>query len=155
MKETLKKGFISFAISAICGLIVNLVIDIVVNACGVKGFVSMSDQYVAMFPTTAMAAYVNILVYGLIGFVFATMTFIYEVERLGFLFQSIIYFIVTGGFGVAVTVFLWQLHHYPNAFIGTLSGYAVSQIIIFIVTYRELKKDIKEINEIYIEDMEG
>ena len=103
MKETLKKGFISFAISAICGLIVNLVIDIVVNACGVKGFVSMSDQYVAMFPTTAMAAYVNILVYGLIGFVFATMTFIYEVERLGFLFQSIIYFIVTGGFGVAVT----------------------------------------------------
>ena len=55
MKETLKKGFISFAISAICGLIVNLVIDIVVNACGVKGFVSMSDQYVAMFPTTAMA----------------------------------------------------------------------------------------------------
>ena len=89
MKETLKKGFISFAISAICGLIVNLVIDIVVNACGVKGFVSMSDQYVAMFPTTAMAAYVNILVYGLIGFVFAAMTFIYEVERLGFLFQSI------------------------------------------------------------------
>jgi hypothetical protein len=98
-----------------------------------------------------MAAYVNILIYGMIGFVFAAMTFIYDVERLGFLFQSIIYFIVTESLSVAVTIFLWQLHHYPSAFIGTLMGYAVSHIIIFISAYRTLRKDVKEINEIYIE----
>ena len=150
MKEIIKKGMISFAISSFCGLLVNLLIDVIVNLNGVKGFVSMSDHYVKLFPTEAMAAYVNILVYGIIGAVFAMMTFIYDVERLGFLFQSIIYFIVTGGFSVAVTVFLWQLHHYPNAFIGTLTGYAVSHIIIFVVEYRTLRKDVKEINELYI-----
>ena len=151
MKEILKRGMMSFAISAFCGLIINLLIDVIVNLNGVKGFVSMSAQYVALFPTTAMAAYVNILIYGMIGFVFAAMTFIYDVERLGFLFQSIIYFIVTESLCVAVTIFLWQLHHYPSAFIGTLMGYAVSHIIIFISAYRTLRKDVKEINEIYIE----
>ncbi len=150
MKEVLKRGMISFTISAFCGLAINLLIDVIVNLNGVKGFVSMSYLYVKMFPTEAMAAYVNILLYGIIGFVFAAMTFIYDMERLGFLFQSIIYFIVTGGFSVAVTVFLWQLHHYPSAFIGTLIGYAVSHIIIFVVEYRALRKDVKEINELYI-----
>ncbi len=149
MKEILKRGMMSFTISAFCGLIVNLLIDVIVNINGLKGFVSMSDHYVKLFPTEAMAAYVNILVYGTIGLVFAVMTFIYDVERLGFLFQSIIYFIVTGGFSVAVTVFLWQLHHYPGAFIGTLTGYAVSHVIIIAVEYRTLRKDVKEINEIY------
>ncbi|MBO6159198.1 MAG: DUF3021 family protein [Firmicutes bacterium] len=145
---------ISFTISAFCGLLINLLIDVIVNLNGVKGFVSMSYLYVKIFPTEAMAAYVNILIYGMIGFVFAAMTFIYDMERLGFLFQSILYFVVTGGFSVAVTVFLWQLHHYPSAFIGTLTGYLMTHIIIFIVEYRTLRKDVKEINTLYIADAE-
>ena len=150
----LKRGMISFTISAFCGLLINLLIDVIVNLNGVKGFVSMSYLYVKIFPTEAMAAYVNILIYGMIGFVFAAMTFIYDMERLGFLFQSILYFVVTGGFSVAVTVFLWQLHHYPSAFIGTLTGYLMTHIIIFIVEYRTLRKDVKEINTLYIADAE-
>ena len=176
MKESLKRGLFSFAISAFFGLIINLLIDIIANMCGAEGFVSMSPNFIALFPTSVMATYVNIILYGLIGFVFAITTFIYEVPRLGFVIQSLfvfaittfiyevprlgfviqslIYFVITGGFCVGVTIFLWQLHHYPSALIGTLSGYAVCHVIIVTAAYRDLKKDIKEINEMYTEDNE-
>ena len=154
MKESLKRGLFSFAISAFFGLIINPLIDIIANMCGAEGFVSMSPNFIALFPTSVMATYVNIILYGLIGFVFAITTFIYEVPRLGFVIQSLIYFVITGGFCVGVTIFLWQLHHYPSALIGTLSGYAVCHVIIVTAAYRDLKKDIKEINEMYTEDNE-
>ncbi|MCR5311255.1 MAG: DUF3021 domain-containing protein [Lachnospiraceae bacterium] len=151
MKNVLKKGIISFFISAFAGVLVNLIIDCAVNANGVKGFVSMSPDFVNLFPTPVMAAYVNILLYGLIGFTFSVMTFIYDVERIGFAIQSIIYFIVTASVCLAITVILWQLYKYPPAFAGTLAGYGATHVIMFIIGYRTLKKDIKEINEISVE----
>ena len=147
MKEILKRSLISFAISSFCGMVINLLIDCIVNMNGIDGFVSMPPGFRALFPTTAMAAYVNCLLYGLIGFVFAFMTLIFEVERLGFLVQSLIYFLATGAVCVGVTIFLWQLHHYPHAFFWTLAGYAVSHAIVIAISYRNLKRDIEQINE--------
>ena len=71
MKEVLKRGFTSFALSSFAGLIVNLIIDIIMNARGLEGFSSMSPDYVALFPSVTIAAYVNILLYGVIGATFA------------------------------------------------------------------------------------
>lgn len=147
MKEYLKRGLTSFAISSFAGVLVNLAIDSIVNASGKTGYISMSPEFVALFPSPALAAYVNILLYGMIGFIFSFMTFIYDVERLGFLFQSIIYFIVTSTVCMAITMLLWQLHKYPAGFICTLLGYAGTHIIMFTKAYRNLKQDIKEINE--------
>ncbi|MCR5291274.1 MAG: DUF3021 family protein [Eubacterium sp.] len=148
MKEILKRGFISFAISAFSGTLVNLVIDIIFFKKGFEGFASMSPEFRALFPTDAMAAYVNILLYGAIGAVFALMTFVYDIPRMGFVFQSLIYFIVTGAACMAVTILLWQLQKYPPALIGTMCGYFATHMIIFVAEYRALKKDIKELNEI-------
>ena len=147
MKDYIKRGMISFAISSFAGILVNLVIDSIANACGRSGFISMSPEFIDMFPTTALAAYVNALLYGVIGFIFSFMTFIYDVEKIGFLYQSIIYFLVTSVVSIGITMLLWQLHKYPAGFICTLSGYAVTHVIMFITEYRKLKKDIKEINE--------
>ncbi len=147
MNEYLKRGLISFGISALAGLIINLAIDGIANACGASGFISMSPAYRALFPTPAVAAYVNVLLYGIIGFVFSVMTFIYDVERLGFLLQSVIYFVVTSAVCVGITMLLWQLQKYPEAFIGTLEGYAATHVIMFVVAYKKLKADIREINE--------
>ena len=113
MKQYLKNGLISFVISAFAGLLVNLFIDIIVGINGVEGYISMSPDFRSLFPTPVIAAYVNVILYGLIGFTFATMTFIYDVERIGFLLQSIIYFAVTSAVCMAITVLLWQLHKYP------------------------------------------
>ena len=72
MKEVLKRGFTSFALSSFAGLIVNLIIDIIMNARGLEGFSSMSPDYVALFPSVTIAAYVNILLYGVIGATFCS-----------------------------------------------------------------------------------
>ncbi len=148
MKEILKRSMISFAISSFGGMIVNLLVDCILNMNGVDGFVSMPPGFRALFPTTAMAAYVNCLLYGVIGFAFAFMTLIFEMERLGFLAQSLIYFLATGAVCAGVTIFLWQLHHYPRAFFGTLAGYAATHAIVIAISYRKLKRDIEQINEV-------
>lgn len=148
MKEVLKRGFTSFALSSFAGLIVNLIIDIIMNARGLEGFSSMSPDYVALFPSVTIAAYVNVLLYGVIGATFALSVYIYEVERIGFIIQSIIYFVITSSVCVGITILLWQLHKYPAAFISTLAGYLATHIIMMVIEYRKLKADIKVINEL-------
>ena len=148
MKEYFKRGLISFAIGAFAGLLVNLIIDVIVNLTGHTGFISMSSDYQALFPTPAMAAYVNILLYGLIGWIFSFATYIYEIERIGFVIQSIIYFLITSSVCMAITIFLWQLHRYPIAIVCTLAGFAITHVIMITNEYRRLKADIKVINEL-------
>ena len=147
MKEYLKRAVVSFAISAFCGLVVNLLVDVIINATGNEGFVSISPEARSLFPTTAIAAYVNVLLYGLIGATFAGMTFLFDIDRIGFVVQSILYFITTAVVLVGITILLWQLHRHPQALIPTIAGYAVTCLIMGIQQYRELKKNIKEINE--------
>ena len=125
MKEIIKRGLTSFALSSFAGLLVNL-----------------------LFPSPTLAAYVNILLYGVIGATFALAAYIYELERIGFVIQSIIYFIVTSVVCVAITTLLWQLHKYPAAFICTLIGYAATHVIMITIEYRRLRADIKVINEL-------
>ena len=148
MKEIIKRGLTSFALSSFAGLLVNLLIDLIVNAVEGPGFSSMSPDYVALFPSPTLAAYVNILLYGVIGATFALAAYIYELERIGFVIQSIIYFVVTSVVCVAITTLLWQLHKYPNAFICTLIGYAATHVIMITIEYRRLRADIKVINEL-------
>ena len=147
MKEVLKRGFTSFALSSFAGLLVNLIIDLIMNARGMTGFNSMSPEYVALFPSVTIAAYVNVLLYGIIGVTFAMSALIYEVEKMGFLIQSIIYFVITSSVCVGITILLWQLHKYPSAFISTLAGYFATHVIMMVIEYRKLKADIKAINE--------
>ena len=143
----MKNGAISFAIGSFSGLIVNLIIDIVANALGAEGFCSITPNFQALFPTSAMAAYINVLLYGCISASFAFMTFIYDVERIGFLIQSIIYFVVTSTVCLLITMLLWQLQRYPKALLGTLACYAVTHVIMITTAYRKLRKDVSEINQ--------
>ena len=147
IKEYLTKIFISFSVSAFMGVLINLIIDAVANATGNAGFISMSPQYVALFPTPVIAAYCNVLIYGIIGAVFSGATIIYEVERIGFVIQSLIYFLITASASMGITVVLWQLHRYPAAFISTMAGYLATHIIMITIEYRKVKADIKAINE--------
>jgi hypothetical protein len=147
LKEYLIRIAVSFSISAFMGVLINLITDAIVNATGNAGFISMSPQYVALFPTPVIAAYCNVLIYGIIGAVFAGATIIYEVERIGFVIQSLIYFLITAVASTGITVVLWQLHRYPSAFICTMAGYLGTHIIMITIEYRKVKADIKAINE--------
>ena len=99
-----------------------------------------------MFPTPVMAAYVNVLLYGVIGAQFAAMTMIFESRRIGVILQWIIYFCVTSAVCLIITIFLWQLHRYPMALVCTFLGYGLTYLIMGIVQYRKLKEDIMIIN---------
>ena len=145
-KETIKNGAFSFAISAFAGMMINLILDLIVNGTGAVDFCSISPDFRALFPTTAIAAYINILLYGLIGATFSVSTLVFELERISFLIQSIVYFLITATVCLLITMVLWQLQRYPQALIITLAGYAVTHIIMFTIQYRNLKKDIREIN---------
>ena len=72
---------------------------------------------------------------------------IFECNRIGFLIQGLIYFIVTAIVSVGITVLFWQLHHHPAALICTLLGYGVTYVIMGFVQYRRLKQDVQYINE--------
>ncbi len=146
MKEILKRISISFAISSFAGLIVNLVIDSIANAVGNPGFISISPAFKDLFPTPVLAAYLNILLYGVIGATFSGMTFVFDIRRLGFIIQWCIYFLITFALCLFITIFLWELHKIPQAMACTLSGYAITYIIMAIVQYRQLKNDVDEIN---------
>ena len=147
LKDILKKGAISFSISSFAGAIINFLIDVIVNAAGVKDFCSISPDFLKLFPTTAVAVYSNIMLYGIIGATFAMMTFVFELERIGFLVQSIIYYVVTAAVCLGITMLLWQLQKYPQALIGTLLGYTGTHIIMFTLEYKKLKNDIETINQ--------
>ena len=147
MNEVIKRGMISFSISSFAGLMVNLLIDSIVNAAGVTGFMSASQDYVALFATPVIAGYVNVLLYGLIGAVFALMTFVFDMNRIGFWIQWILYFIVTGAVCIGITVFVWQLHKVPQAFFCTIGGYGITYLIIGSMQFKKLKADIRMINE--------
>ena len=146
MKEFFKRGLIGFASSALIGSAVNMLIDIIVNAVGVKDFISMAPAFRNLFPTPVIAAYVNVFLYGIIGFTFSSMTIIYEANRLGYILQSIIYFLITGSVALMIVLLIWQLHHYPQALISTIAGYGITYLIIGILSYKQLKADIKQIN---------
>lgn len=143
----LKRGMFSFSISAFAGLTINLIIDLIFNSTGDHGFTSMSPEMLELFPTGATAAYVNVLLYGVIGATFSMMTLFFEIDRLGYLLQNILYCICTCIILALVTVFMWHLHRYPKAFFPTIAGYGITYMIIFIVRYRQLKLDIIEINK--------
>ena len=147
MKEYLKRGLLSFSLSSFSGLIVNLIIDAIANSAGDPPFYSMSPDFRALFTTPAMAAYTNVLLYGVIGFAFAAMTFLFDLKKMGLLIQWLLYFLSTGAVCITITTLLWQLHRYPRAFFMTVGGYGITYIIIAISQYLNLKKDVKEINE--------
>ena len=147
MKNIIRRVFISFACSAFAGLLCNLLIDVIVNGVSdMEGFISMSPEFLALFPTPAIAAYVNIILYGLIGAAFAGMTFIYDIDRIGFVIQSIIYFVGTSIILTIITFVIWQLWKYPPALISTILGFFLTYVIINIVVYNTTRKDISDVN---------
>lgn len=143
----IKKCATSFVISAMCGLLVNMLIEIIVcSITGMKDFNPISPEYMKMFSSERVAVEVDILLYGVIGAAFSGMTFIYEYNKIGFFFQNLIYFLLTSIVWIPIITMLWQLQRYPRALMGTLIGFAISYIIMSVVGYKVIKRDIANIN---------
>lgn len=147
MKTWIKRCGISFSISAFCGLIVNMLIEIIVKAVtGSEDFSPLSAEFRALFPSESIAIYVNILLYGVIGAAFSGFTFIYEIEKLGYIVQNILYYIATAFVWVPIVILMWQVQRYPQAVILTFGGFLITDIIMTIVGYKMKKQEVDIIN---------
>ncbi len=148
MKLLLERCGKSFGISAICGLLVNMLIEVIVR--GVikdESFIPLAPEFVAFFPSETIAMEVNILLYGVIGAAFSAAAWIYEQEKLGFVWQNLIYFLLTSIVWLPIVMLIWQLQKYPKALISTLAGFAGTYVIMSIVGYRITKSDVERINQ--------
>ncbi len=146
MKLFFSRAAKSFFISCICGLTVNLLIDTVVTLISGEAFISIPVDFKESLATPVQAAYINVLLYGIIGASFGGFTVIYEHNRIGFIVQNILYFIATSTVWFSISIFIWQLQKYMTALICTLVGYIITYVIISTVQYKELKRNVNEIN---------
>lgn len=148
MKLLLERCGKSFGISAICGLLVNMLIEVIVRGIMKnEGFIPLAPEFVAFFPSETIAMEVNILLYGVIGAAFSAAAWIYEQEKLGFVWQNFIYFLLTSIVWLPIVMLIWQLQKYPKALISTLAGFAGTYVIMSIVGYRITKSDVERINQ--------
>lgn len=147
-KRFLARAGHSFAISSFFGLIALLLIQSIgKRTTGDPGFSAMSPEFVALFSSEAIAAEVNILLYGLIGAAFAGATVIFESDRIGFLIQNMLYCLVTGVVWISVVMVLWQLYRYPEAMYTTTTCFVITHVIMSVLGYRITRKDVNEIND--------
>lgn len=145
MKRTIKKGLFSFATSTTIALICLLLVEVISAALGYH-ISPLTPEFVNLFPTGTIALGVDLLIYGFIGFVFSTLTFIYEIDRLGFILQNILYCIATAIFWIPLIIFIWQLQRYPQALISTFIGFVACYMIIMIIQFITTKKEVAIVN---------
>lgn len=156
MKKWLKRIGTSFAISLICGLAVNLIVEMIVRSVmGVHDFPVVSEQFSARFPSKTIALEVNLLLYGVMGAAFSGAVFVYENDKIGFLFQNILYVLITGCVWIPIVCLLWQLQKNLPALISAIGGFFVTYLVMTLVGYNITKKEVTDINHILEEQNMG
>ncbi len=147
----IKRCINSFIYSTFFGILINLIIELVVR--GISGFdySPITPEFRAYFPSETMAVFTDALLYGVIGFTFSFMLFIYNYDRLGFVVQNIIYYISTSIVWMPIIIYIWQLQKYLSALIFTITGFIVVEIIMTIIAYSITKKNIAAINMTLVE----
>ena len=143
----LKKSLFSFVISCCIGLVVYMLLEWIGGVLlEIEGFSCMTPEYQVLFPSNTLALGTAVLLHGLIGAAFSGATFIYEKIEIGFIFQNIIYFILTGMVWIPVVCFVWQLYRYPEAFFCTIGGFVITYIVMSVLGYKITKKEVDQIN---------
>ena len=137
----------SFIYTAFFAMFCNLMIEVIVRGIVKFDYSPVTPEYIAMFPSVTVAYGVNLLLYGIIGMAFSGFLFIYEKDRIGFILQNVIYFVLTGLVWVPIVTFLWQLWRYPEALIMTIICFVITDVIMMVVGFRETKKNIEQLNK--------
>ena len=149
MKKIMVRCGFSFMISAFISMVVNMLIELIGQLITKDAtFNPLSQEFRAVFATESMAVYVNALIYGLIGATFAGFSVIYEMERVGYILQNLLYYICTACVWVPIVMLMWQLWRYPSALISTFAGFVITYFIMTIVGYRIKKQEIADINQL-------
>jgi len=147
MKRNLLRMIKSFAYSCTISMIILLLIELISTALGHR-VSPLTPEFISYFPSETIATIVDVLLYGIFGLAFSSMSFIYEKDSLGFVTQNVIYCLGTSLVWIPIVTFIWQLWKYPPALISTIAGFFVTYVIMTIVAYNKARKDINDVNHL-------
>lgn len=146
IKKLFIHGGISMVISMALSQIVVLIVNCILASRGIYGAVVVPD-FGAHFPSEAIAMGVQNLCIGLIGFTFGAASIIFEMEKLGYLAQGIIHFIVTAAVWVPISIFCWGLGKYLTTFVSVFISFLISYGITWFLRYISCKNSVSDINK--------
>ena len=123
---------------------INLCIFFVI-VCATK-HLPLVPTYRAYFTNDTFAMMLQLVLVGLLSAVFAGGTVIFEQSRIGLLWQSLLYFIVTSLVWIPISGFCFGLFVYKQTMISFLLSYIGTYIVCWFVAYRTNKKEVEAIN---------
>lgn len=147
LKKIFVRGINSFMYAiGIYVVIQTVVVAIVEAVTGESGMIPVLPEFAAHFSNIYMAVYTQALLIGLTSAVFGAGSVILELERIGLVVQSVLYFLVTMAVWVPVGCFCWGLHKYLPTMISVGLSYVLSYSICWVIQYRQCRQNVEKIN---------
>lgn len=112
----------------------------------IKGNLPLVPSYREYVGNDAFAIMLQLMLVGVMSAVFAGGTVIFDESRIGLLWQSLLYFIVTSIVWIPVFGFCFGLFVYRQTMISFSLSYIGTYVICWLVTYRTSRKEVETIN---------
>ena len=143
IKKMLVRGIKSFS----CAVTINVLIYVMlIVSRGAGDWLPMLPEFQAGYDSPVLAILVQCLLVALCSAVFGAGSVLFEMERMGLMAQSIIYFVITSAVWVPVACYCWGMHKYPMSVLGVGASYVVSYVICWGIGYHNCRKSVEQIN---------
>lgn len=144
LKKAIVRGLNSFMYSIGITTTFYFILIIIKNDAN---FVPVVPEFSRHFNSELIAFNVQSFLIGITSWSFGFWSILLEWEKISFLCQSILYFIVTAVVWVPVSIYCWCFTEHVATFISVLLTYLVAYSISLGIQYRLCKQDIHKINE--------
>lgn len=111
-----------------------------------EGMPPVLPEFGARFPNETAALLTQTILIGVCSAFFGGGSVIMELEKIGLIVQSVLYFALTAAVWVPVACVCWGIHKYPSALLTVSASYLISYFISWMVQFKECKKNVAEIN---------
>lgn len=124
---------------------ITVVIQFVLLSC-FEGMPPVMQEFGARFSGETVASLTQTMLIGLCSAFFGGGSVIMELEKIGLVVQSILYFMLTAAVWVPVACVCWGIHKYPSALVSVSASYLIAYFISWTVSFKQCKKNVAEIN---------
>lgn len=140
MLRVLERAWNGFAYAVAINLFVYFIIR------SITGNLPLVPSYLEYVGNESFAIMLQLVLVGLMSAVFAGGTVIFDESRIGLLWQSLLYLIITSVVWIPVFGFCFGLFVYRQTMISFSLSYIGTYVICWLVTYRTSRKEVETIN---------
>ncbi len=132
---------------------ITVILQFVLLSC-FEGMPPVLPEFEAHFPNETTALLAQTILIGISSAFFGGGSVIMELEKIGLIVQSVLYFILTAAVWVPVACFCWGIHKYPSALLTVSVSYFIAYAISWMIQFKECKKNVAAIN-LRLKEMHG